>query len=433
MQRKIAFKTLGCRLNQFETDALASQFHRADYKVVDFREDADVYVVNTCTVTNQGDVKSRKAVSQSVRHPGEPVVVVTGCMVNGQKEALQKMNGVTYFVENGQKSSIFQIVDAHFKGETINPEEFDKDLFGFEPADNTFHTRSYLKIQDGCDNFCTFCIVPRVRGRATSRPVDDILENVSQVVEYGFKEIVITGVNLGRYDYEGTSFEDLIERILDVPGDFRVRISSIEPEGFGDKLFSLFQHPKLMPHLHLCMQSGSDRILLQMRRFYNVETFMNMVGKIRGSYPDFNLTTDIIVGFPGETESDFEESCNIAREAAFSHIHTFKYSVRTGTRAARMDGQVPEKVKNERSRIIREISEENKRAFRSGFIGKEQIVLAEKVNKRTGLAKGYGTHYIPVLFKASEQSLNRFNRVLIKGIAEGDDPVLEGELVEIVG
>jgi threonylcarbamoyladenosine tRNA methylthiotransferase MtaB len=256
---------------------------------------------------------------------------------------------------------------------------------------------------------------------------------VKQVIEYGFKEIVITGVNLGRYDYRGTNFEDLIEKILEVPGDFRVRISSIEPEGFGDKLFSLFSHPKLMPHLHLCLQSGSDRILLQMRRFYNVATFMNMVGKIRGSYPDFNLTTDIIVGFPGETEADFEESCKIAREAAFSHIHTFKYSVRTGTRAARMDDQVPEEVKNERSRIIRDISEENKRVFRSGFIGKEQIVLAEKINKRTGLAKGYGTHYIPVTFKTSEHSLNRFNRVVIKGIAEGQDPVLQGELIEVIG
>lgn len=433
MQRKIAFKTLGCRLNQFETDALVSRFHKENYKVVDFRDNADVYIVNTCTVTNQGDVKSRKAINQSLKHPGDPVVVVTGCMVNAQKESLQQMNGVTYFVENEQKTSIFELVDAHFKGETVSPEEYKKDLFGFEPAETTLHTRSYLKIQDGCDNFCTFCIVPRVRGRAASRPVGDILENLRQVIDFGYKEIVLTGVNLGRYNYEGTDFEGLVEKILDVPGDFRVRISSIEPEGFGDKLFSMFGHPKLMPHLHLCLQSGSDRILLQMRRFYNVATFMNMVEKIRRRYSDFNITTDIIVGFPGETEEDFNESCRISKEAGFSHIHTFKYSVRTGTRAARMTGQVPEKIKNERSRIIRDISEENKRKFRSGFIGKEQLVLGERVDPKSGLAKGYGTHYVPVTFKASEQSRNRFNRVKVTGISRGEDPLLEGELIEVQG
>lgn len=429
MQRKIAFKTLGCRLNQFETDALVSQFHRGNYQVVDFAEDADVYVVNTCTVTNQGDAKSRKAINQSLRQQGDPVVVVTGCMVNGQKESLQKMNGVTYFVENAQKTSIFQLVDAHFRGETVNPEEFSKDLFGFEPAATTLHTRSYLKIQDGCDNFCTFCIVPRVRGRAASRPVGDILENVRQVIDYGFKEIVITGVNLGRYNHEGTNFEGLIEKILEVPGDFRVRISSIEPEGFGDKLFGLFSHPKLMPHLHLCLQSGSDRILLQMRRFYNVRTFMNMIEKIRTTYPLFNVTTDIIVGFPGETGEDFEESCRIAREAEFSHIHTFKYSVRSGTRAARMEGQVPEPVKNARSAVIRAISEENKRKFLSALIGDEQTVLVERFNPRSGLARGYGNHYVPVAFRTREDTINRFSRVKITGISEGNEPVLKGEIL----
>jgi len=428
--RKIAFKTLGCRLNQFETDALAAQFKRHNYEVVGFTDEADVYIVNTCTVTNQGDTKSRKAINQATKKQDDPVVIVTGCMVNGQKEKLQQLNGVTYFVENAQKTSIFQLVDAHFKGETVSPDHFSKDLFGFEAADETFHTRSFIKIQDGCDNFCTFCIVPKVRGHATSRPVGDILDNIREVVDFGFKEVVLTGVNIGRYNYEGDNFETLVEKILELPGDFRVRISSIEPEGFGDKLFDLFNHPKLTPHLHLCLQSGSDRILLLMRRFYNLTTFMNMVEKIKTRYPDFNLTTDIIVGFPGETEHEFQMTCDVTREICFSHIHTFKYSIRSGTRAERMADQVPEAVKQERSRIIRNISDENKIKYRQSMVGKEQIVLVEKFNQKTGLAKGYGQHYIPVEFRSKENPHNKFVRVSLVSIIPAMDPVAKGSIVE---
>lgn len=424
--RKIAFKTLGCRLNQFETDSLAAQFKRHNYQVVDYDEDADVYIVNTCTVTNQGDNKSRKAINQAVKKQNEPVIVVTGCMVNGQKEKLQQLNGVTYFVENEQKASIFQLVEAHFHGETISPDHFNKDLFGFEPADETFHTRSFIKIQDGCDNFCTYCIVPRVRGRAISRPVDDILENIKTVISFGYKEIVLTGVNIGRYEYEGVDFESLIEKIINIDGDFRLRISSIEPEGFGDKLFDLFSHPKMTPHLHLCLQSGSDRILLAMRRFYNVTTFMDLVKKIKARYPEFNLTTDLIVGFPGETEDDFAKSCEIARQIGFSHIHTFKYSTRNGTRAERMTGQIPETVKQHRSLLIRNISDDNKRKYRLSMLGTEQTVLVEKYNPKTKMAKGYGEHYIPVEFRSEFNPHNQFIRVKLEGLIDAADPVIKG-------
>jgi threonylcarbamoyladenosine tRNA methylthiotransferase MtaB len=359
-----------------------------------------------------------------VKRTHDPVVVVTGCMVNGQKEKLQQLNGVTYFVENSKKTSIYQLIEAHFQGETVSPDLFGPDLFGFEPADETFHTRSFIKIQDGCDNFCTYCIVPRVRGRAISRPVNDILENIKTVIGFGYKEIVLTGVNIGRYDHEGIDFETLVEKILNLPGDFRLRISSIEPEGFGDKLLDLFAHPKMTPHLHLCLQSGSDRILLLMRRFYNVTTFRNLVDKIKRRYPDFNLTTDIIVGFPGENEEDFRMTCEISKELGFSHIHTFKYSTRTGTRAERMAEQVSEAVKQERSLIIRKISDDNKRKYRNSMIGKEQTVLVEKYNQKTGLAKGYGEHYIPVEFKATGNVHNQFVKVKLDSVGPGTDPVI---------
>ncbi len=426
MSRKIAFKTLGCRLNQFETDALASEFHNAGYRIVDFDSKADIYVVNTCTVTNQSDRKSRNLVSQASRKPGDSLVVVTGCMVNSQKEALENRNTHTYYVENNRKTSILALVQAHYKGEILYPNSLDPDVFSFKAADTTFHTRSLIKIQDGCDNFCTFCIVPFVRGRAISRPFEQIRENILKVIEFGFREIVLTGVNIGRYDHDGINFETLVEKILDIPGDFRVRISSIEPDGYGKRFLELFKHPKLMPHLHLCLQSGSDPLLLRMRRMYTMQEFRSITDKIRELHPDFNLTTDIIVGFPGETADDFRSTCDVVRQIGFSHIHTFKYSRRKGTRADRMPGQIPERVKSERSEIIRRIGEKNKRKYRSSFIGKTARVLVEKT--ADGQARGYGEHYIPIRFPAGNAEKSGIYTVRIKGILDGEDPDLLGEM-----
>ncbi len=426
MSRKIAFKTLGCRLNQFETDSLASEFHNAGYRLVGFEDKADIYVVNTCTVTNQSDKKSRNLISQASHKPGDALVVVTGCMVNSRKEALENRDASTYFVENNRKTSIFPMVQAHFEGEILHPNSLDPDVFDFKPADRTFHTRSLVKIQDGCDNFCTFCIVPFVRGRAISRPFEKIRENILQVLDFGFSEIVLTGVNIGRYEYDGTNFESLIEKILDIPGNFRVRISSIEPDGYGDRFIELFQHPKLMPHLHLCLQSGSDAVLLRMRRMYTLSEFRSIVDKFRNRHPDFNLTTDIIVGFPGETALDFQSTCNVVKDIGFSHIHTFKYSRRKGTRADRMPGQIPEKIKTERSGIVRKHSEENKRRYRSSLIGAREQVLVEKTIG--GMARGYGEHYVPISFPSEQAEKNRIYPVTIKGIQDGADPDLSGEL-----
>lgn len=429
MKKKIAFKTLGCRLNQYETNAVLTDFVNAGYEIVDFHQQADAYVVNTCTVTNMSDHKSRQVVSQSSRKNPDAVLVVTGCMANHHKEKLEADPKITYTIENDRKGSIFHLLDSHFHGELIPPETLPADRFAFGPAEQSQLTRSLIKIQDGCNNFCTFCIVPHVRGRAESRPWEAIKTNILQVVKAGYKEIVITGVNIGRYESEGMNFEDLVEKILDLPGDFRVRISSIEPEGFGDKLFALFDHPKLTPHLHLCLQSGSDKILLKMRRQYTVDEFTSMVKKVRARKPAFNFTTDIIAGFPGETEEDFAKSCRLANEIGFGHIHTFKYSVRDGTRAERMPDHIPEPLKNKRSARLREISEANKREYRSSFIGKTQTVLVEKIDE-DDFASGYGEHYIPVKFKANGRELyNQFIKVQLTGIADGEDPVLMGEVV----
>ena len=415
MKRTVAFKTLGCRLNQFETDSVLTDFHNTGYEVVGFNESADVYVVNTCTVTNQGDHKSRTAINQAVKGKEGSLVVVTGCMVESQRNYLENRGDITYVVDNKSKAGILPLVEAHFNGEMMAPGDLKGDVFGFTVAEKSFHTRSMIKIQDGCDNFCTFCIVPMVRGRAVSRPVEQVMENIRQVIDLDYKEIVLTGVNISRYDHEGLRFADLLQKILELAGNFRVRISSIEPEGFGQPLFEIFSHKKLCPHMHLCLQSGSDHILMKMRRTYKLATYMEIVEQIRLRYPLFNFTTDIMVGFPSETDDDFHATCNVIRNVGFSHIHTFKYSVRQGTRAERMEGQIPENVKQSRSNIVREIAAENKLKYRRSFIGKKQTVLVEKIAKN-GLVKGYGEHYLPVEFIPAQSGTNYFETVSIQDV-----------------
>jgi threonylcarbamoyladenosine tRNA methylthiotransferase MtaB len=428
-KKKVAFKTLGCRLNQYETDALVTNFDEAGYQLVGFDESPDVVVVNTCTVTNQSDQKSRTVISQAARRNKDAVVVVTGCMANNFKEKLESQENITFVVENNRKSSILSLVEAHFSGEILHPDKLPQDVFRYEPVRKSLHTRSAVKIQDGCDNFCTFCIIPMVRGRAVSRPMADVLESVGKTIANGFKEIVITGVNIGRYEEGEARFEDLLANILDIPGDFRVRISSLEPDGFGERFIDLFSHPKLMPHLHLCLQSGSEKTLLRMRRMYDVEQFRKTIRQFRAVYPDFNFTTDIIVGFPGETEEDFQQTLGAVEEFGFSHVHTFKYSVRTGTRAEKLENHVPEKIKNERSAQIRQLSIENKHRYYQSLIGKTQNVLVEKITKNK--AYGYGDSYVPVEFQAKEIQKNSIQSVKLTGLAgEGEKLVLVGELLD---
>jgi threonylcarbamoyladenosine tRNA methylthiotransferase MtaB len=266
-----------------------------------------------------------------------------------------------------------------------------------------------------------------VRGRAVSRPVEEVLESVRKTLENGFKEIVITGGNIGRYEDGEALFEDLLANVLEVPGDFRVRISSLEPDGFGDRFVELFANPKLMPHLHLCLQSGSDKTLLRMRRMYDLSQFRKTINQFRAVYPDFNFTTDIIVGFPGETEEEFQETLDAVKEFNFSHVHTFKYSVRRGTRAERLENHIPEKVKNARSLQVRQLSHENRINYLKTFIGKEQQVLIEKIVR--GTAHGYGENYVPVRFKADGLQKNTVCRVKLLNLAgEGENMYLGGEL-----
>ena len=466
----VAFQTLGCKLNQYETDSIAAQFQQAGYTIVPFDQSAQVYIINTCTVTNKADRKSRNVINRALRqsskslvalpvigtpeHSVEPddspsvvdppsgtdnsLVVVTGCFANSSKEELEK-DGRTLVVENEYKTHIFELVDAHLKGEILSPSDFAKDVFTFTPQEQVFHTRGMIKIQDGCDNFCTFCIIPYVRGKAVSRPLPHILSEAQTLISQGYKELVLTGVNMSRYDWEGKRFSHVLEALLALETqenqNFRVRISSIEPDQIDERFFQLMNHPRMCPHLHLCLQSGSERILLAMRRQYTYGLYRSIAQRLRNANPKFNITTDIILGFPGEQEQEFDETLHAVEELQFGHVHIFPYSKRKGTRAERFPNHVNDQEKSSRSTKLSAISEESKRAYRSSLIGTTQQVLIEKVEVRGEklVVRGLGEYYVPVRFylprtRNQESVRNQFFPVKILGLAPGADPDLVGEV-----
>ena len=442
--RKVVFKTLGCKLNQAETEALAAGFKSLGWKVAAFEteEAVDAVVVNSCTVTNTADRKSRAAMNRALRIARESaaektLVVMTGCYADGHRETLEE-DGRTFVVGNAGKCRVPQLVDAYFRGEiALDREEGKRDPFGFLPPERVFRTRAMVKIQDGCDHFCTYCIIPFVRGRAVSRPLDETVKAVREAVAAGYREVVLTGVNMSRWREGKAGFADLIAATLDVRGDFRLRLGSVEPDLIREDLFDLMRHPKMTPHMHLCLQSGSEKVLKAMRRQYGAAEFESIAAKLRSRIPHFNITTDVIVGFPGETEEDFAETAAFCERLCFGHIHTFPYSRREGTRADKMPNQVPEEEKKRRAHIIRELSERTKRIYRESLIGSPQKILAESCKRESDgkqTARGLSASYVPVKFSLTgcgkpEKIRNRFFTAVIEGVAAGDDPDLFGSLI----
>lgn len=437
LRRTVAFETLGCKLNQYETDSIATTVRRRGYEVAPLRPGADAYVVNSCTVTNKADRKSRNVLYRAERlaTAGTPVIL-TGCFVDSHPGFTRPgaEDRVLYQVDNAHKNVIPDLLDAHFRGETVDPATLAPDIFGFATPDRLFHTRTNIKIQDGCDNFCTFCIIPRVRGRARSRPARDVLTEAREAIEGGSRELVLTGVNMSRYREATATFTDLVRAILELPGDFRVRISSLEPDGLDGRFLELFDHPRMCPHLHLCLQSGSERILLAMRRMYTPSHYGDLARALRRRDPLFNLTTDLIIGFPGETEQDLKESIAAVREYRFGHVHIFPFSPRSGTRAERMKGTVDQREKRRRADVIQEVAREEKRRYRSSLVGREETILVEKVEETSGgtVAYGLGRYYAPIrlsLPRGERIQQNRFYPVTISGIeTDREEPHLLGQL-----
>lgn len=365
--------------------------------------------------------------------------MVTGCFAPQAKHELEA-DGRTIVVENERKAFIFDLVEARLRGEMLGPDDLPANNFAFSPQNQLFHTRGMLKIQDGCDNFCTFCIIPFVRGTAQSRALPDILKEARDLLARGYKELVLTGVNMSRYRWEGQGFSEVLEAILklDQESDFRLRISSIEPDQIDGRFFELMKHPRMTRHLHLCLQSGSERILLAMRRQYTYAQFREIAARLRAFDPLFNITTDIIVGFPGEGEEEFAASLRADAEIGFGHIHIFPYSRRSGTRADRLASQVPEATKSARVFALSEASGEVKRIYRRGLVGSVQRVLVERVTPDPEgrlMARGLGEYYVPIRFEvpSGESELrNHYFQVKVIGIDGGDEPDLIGKSEEQV-
>ncbi len=431
---RIALTTIGCKLNQYETDAVAASLRSRGYAIVAPDQEADIRVVNTCTVTNRADRKSRNAINRAARDGAR--VVATGCYVE-HRRAEPSDSGNALCVDNAHKASIPDIIDAYVRGEIVDPDDLPADVFGYSPPDRTRHTRANVKIQDGCDAFCSFCIIPRVRGSAVSRRAAAVINEITRSVDSGAREIVLTGVNLSRYDSEGTSFIALIRMILDIPGKFRIRLSSLEPDRLNDAFVELFAHEKMTPHLHLCLQSGSDTVLRAMNRTYDTASYSRIVERLRAVDERFNITTDMLVGFPGESEDDFARSVAFAEEVVFGHIHTFPYSVRSGTAAAHTKDHVPVAVASRRAAVVREVGARTKRAYRTNLIGTVETVLVESIERGDdGLfARGLGQHYVPVSFPVNAAvQPNTMHTVAVRAIEDGgDDPDLLGISVKATG
>lgn len=401
-QTRVAFHTLGCKVNQYEADKLATHFSRAGYLLCPSGQEADVYVVNTCTVTSEADRKSRQMIRRMARRNPRSLVVVTGCHAAAWSDALEGVRVLK--IGQLEKETVFQQVEqALFGASPQMPDHLD---YHTTPA-LLGRTRSYLKIQDGCDRFCTYCIIPYVRGRSRSRPVREILEEAKQLMNAGVQEIVVTGICVGDYgrDFQPReTLSGLIERLLAVPYLGRFRLSSFDPCDVDENLVELLtRHPRFCRHLHLALQHGSDRILRRMGREYTRQEFFLLCGELKRRASGFAVTTDVIVGFPGETDEDFQETVNLARAVGFSKIHVFPYSERQGTGAVKHRHKVHAQLRQQRVDHLLSVSRELSGKFHESLLGTTSGVLVEhERDRKTGFLQGYTSNYVPTLFSGPD-------------------------------
>ncbi|GMT49289.1 MAG: tRNA (N(6)-L-threonylcarbamoyladenosine(37)-C(2))-methylthiotransferase MtaB [bacterium] len=416
-EKRIAFGTLGCRLNQFESDSLVSGFVKNGYEIVSINDKADVYIVNTCSVTNKSDAKSRNLLHRVHRLNPDALLFVTGCYAETESETVKNIDGVNFVIGNDKKYDLFNIVHRTLSHSPVDIKKVPSNRFHYEPAENTLHTRSYLKIQDGCDEHCSYCKIPRARGRGESRPSRDIIHTTQHLIDFGYKEIMLTGINIGDYMDEETNLSSLLKTLLAISGDFRIHLSSLEPNKVTPSILDLLSHPKICPHLHLPLQSGSDRILGLMGRGYDRKDYLNVVKSLRERLPMINITTDVMVGFPSESEEDFMQTLTLVEDLSITHTHTFKYSMRDGTPASKLKDQIPEFIKSERSLRIRQLSEGLNQTYREGFKDRFVRVLTEKALGE-GIYAGYTDHYIRVQFMARNPVIGEFKKLKIMDVTK---------------
>ena len=424
---KIAFLTLGCKVNSYETEAMQALFVEAGATLVEFSELADIYVVNTCSVTNMADRKSRQMLHRAKKKNPNAIVVAAGCYAQTADETAMKETGIDVVIGNNQKKKIVEIISSHMAGIENRRLEIGKETEYEELslATQVEHTRAYIKIQDGCNQFCSYCIIPYARGRIRSRKEEDVLFEANRLAKAGYKEIVLTGIHLSSYGRptkeEREPLLELIEKLNEIEGIERIRLGSLEPRIMTENFVrTLCEYKKVCPHFHLSLQSGSDSVLKRMNRKYTTKEYTDSVELLKKYYSTPAITTDIIVGFPQETEEEFLETLDFVKQIGFSKIHVFKYSRRKGTVADKMQGQVPEQVKTERSDKLMTLEAQLGENYRRQFLGSLQQVLFEECVVVDGqiCQIGYNERYIRIALKTEQELSNHIKEVMITECAK---------------
>jgi threonylcarbamoyladenosine tRNA methylthiotransferase MtaB len=412
---RIALDSLGCKLNQAETELLARQFTEAGYRLVSPVGEADVYILNTCTVTHIADRKSRHWLRLAHRRNPDARLVATGCYAQRAPHELAQIEGVDLVLGNEQKPHLVQLLEE--TGHLGHPLSVQRD--STSSPHTGFRTRALVKVQDGCNSFCAYCIVPLVRGREKSLPVDQVVAEVRHRIANGYKEVVLTGTEIGSYSYNGVNLRGLLEYILAETDVVRLRLSSLQPQEISAELIALWCDNRLCRHFHLSLQSGSDSVLNRMKRRYSISDYRRSVSLIQALVPEVAITTDIIVGFPGETSAGFEQSYKLCQELGFARIHVFPYSPREGTQASQMPNQVEDRVKKERSQRMLALARESVQNFSRQFLGKTMPVLWEK-RSGDGIWSGHTDNYIKVYTKSNDDLTNKLLPVKLVELFNGD-------------
>ena len=425
--KTVAFITLGCKVNQYETNAMTQQFIEKGYKIVEHTEKADIYIVNTCTVTNMSDRKSRQMLRRVKELNKEAIIVACGCYAQVAKEELEKIEEINLVLGNNEKKDIVEYVETYIKSKNTEKQTIpkvqtedvmnQKEFVEFGDITFTEKTRAVIKIQDGCDRFCSYCIIPYARGRVRSRKPEHILSEIQKIAKEGIKEVVITGIHIASY---GKDFKqeyrliDLLEEMNEIEGIERIRLGSIEPLLITEEfVYRLEKLSKVCHQFHLSLQSGCDETLKRMNRRYTTEEFKDITKLLRKTFEDAILTTDIIVGFPGESEEEFEKTYTFLKEIKFYKMHVFKYSPRKGTKAAVMPNQIDGNKKEERSKRLIELSNKNEKAYNQQYIGKEVEVLFEE--EKDGVWQGHTKNYILAHYKTEENMENKMIKLQCQG------------------
>jgi threonylcarbamoyladenosine tRNA methylthiotransferase MtaB len=420
---RVAITTLGCKINQYDSGAIQARLEGEEHSIVPFEEKADLYIINSCTVTDRADWEARQLVRRAKRLSPEARVVVTGCYAQVNPEEVARVSGVDFVVGLNRMEALLRFVRAPEESPeriSVGESKSERAVRVLSTRRLPGHTRAFLKVQEGCNYSCTYCIIPAARGRSRSVPPEEILRQITALVAQGVVEVVLTGIHLGGYgrDLEPkTELTDLVEKIAENRLIPRVRLSSLDPREVPQRLLrALSQSDVVCDHLHVCLQAGTDEILKEMRRNYGTAYYREVIEKARAMLPRAALGSDIIVGFPGETDESFARSLQFLESLPLTYFHVFPYSVRRGTPAANFNGHVPAGVKKERARVVRELGAKKKSEFYRTFVGKQVSVLFERRRSTDDWVKGYSRNYLPVLARASTSWVNRELEVKITGL-----------------